>query len=328
MHAKTVTHSFTQAMLTNLPRLGLTLPAELEVELAHYDQTARVPLQLQDRIWQTALQQSGDPSIGLRLSQHFLPGNLDIVGFLLLSSETLEETLETLIAYYPLVGEGGEFTFVHGEQVATLIYAPVYDIARPQRVEAALATLVQLGRWMTADRFQPAQVAFSHGPQAPAEVYRRYLGTEVSFNQVADAVQFDTAQLSLPLSQSNAALYRRMKVLADHQLSELSQGSLLAEVSELIRAQPRWGRDRIAEQLQMSGRHLNRKLADEGTTFKLLSDQVKFAEARTLLAGGHHSLADIAEQLGFSDDSAFSKAFRRWAGCSPSQYTAASPGND
>ncbi|PTY39019.1 hypothetical protein BGP77_09720 [Saccharospirillum sp. MSK14-1] len=322
MHEKTVTHSFTQAILTNLPSLGLSLPAELQAELDRYDQATRVPLELQDRIWQTALEQSGDASIGLRLSQHFLPGNLDIVGFLLLSSETLEETLETLIAYYPLVGEGGEFTFVQGDGRATLLYAPLYEAARAQRVEAALATLVHLGRWMTGDRFQPDRVAFSHGPQAPAEVYRQFLGTEVSFDQVADAVQFDAAQLQLPLNQSNAALYRRMKVLADHQLSELEQDSLLAEVSDWIRAQPRWGRDRIAEQLQMSGRHLNRKLADEGTTFKLLSDQVKFAEARTLLTSGQLSLAEIAEHLGFGDDSAFSKAFRRWAGCSPSQYAA------
>ncbi|MFG1497626.1 AraC family transcriptional regulator ligand-binding domain-containing protein [Saccharospirillum sp. HFRX-1] len=322
MHEKTVTHSFTQAILANLPSLGLSLPAELQAELDRYAQATRVPLELQDRIWQTALEQSGDAAIGLRLSQHFLPGNLDIVGFLLLSSETLEETLETLIAYYPLVGEGGEFTFVQGDGRATLLYAPLYEAARAQRVEAALATLVHLGRWMTGNRFQPDRVAFSHSPQAPAEVYQQFLGTEVSFNQVADAVQFDAAQLQLPLNQSNAALHRRMKVLADHQLSELVQGTLLAEVSDWIRAQPRWGRDRIAEQLQMSGRHLNRKLADEGTTFKLLSDQVKFAEARTLLSNGQQSLAEIAEQLGFSDDSAFSKAFRRWAGCSPSQYPA------
>ncbi|WP_108126059.1 AraC family transcriptional regulator [Saccharospirillum mangrovi] len=322
MHQKTVTQSFTQAILTNLPRLGLSLPQPLQTELSGYDPSARVPLSLQDRIWQSALELSGDPSIGLRLSQHFLPGNLDIVGFLLLSSETLEETLETLIAYYPLVGEGGEFTFTQADGRATLIYAPTYDAARAQRVEAALATLVHLGRWMTGDRFQPERIAFTHGPQAPAELYRQFLGTEVSFHQVADAVQFDAAQLQLPLNQSNAALYRRMKVLADHQLSELVQGSVSAEVSDWIRAQPRWGRDRIAEQLQISGRHLNRKLADEGTTFKLLSDRVKFDEAKRLLSGDHGSLAEIAGQLGFSDDSAFSKAFRRWAGCSPSQYAA------
>ena len=72
----------------------------------------------------------------------------------------------------------------------------------------------------------------------------------------------------------------------------------------------------IAEQLELSGRHLNRKLADEGTSFKLLREQVLHHMAEQLLRDSAR-LGEVAERLGFSDESAFAKAFRRWSARAP-----------
>ncbi len=86
-----------------------------------------------------------------------------------------------------------------------------------------------------------------------------------------------------------------------------------------MRSQPRWGKERVAEQLQLSGRHLNRKLLEEGTSFKLLREQLLYQMAEQLLAESCRQ-AEIAERLGFSDESAFAKAFRRWSGMTPGQF--------
>jgi AraC-like DNA-binding protein len=74
----------------------------------------------------------------------------------------------------------------------------------------------------------------------------------------------------------------------------------------------------------MSGRHLIRKLADEGTSFKLLRDTLLQDLAEQALAGGVRT-GRIAEDLGFSDESAFAKAFKRWTGSTPARFREARP---
>ena len=75
----------------------------------------------------------------------------------------------------------------------------------------------------------------------------------------------------------------------------------------------------VADQLAMSGRHLVRKLGEEGSSFKLLRDALLQGMAEKELQAGTR-LADIADKLGFSDESAFSKAFKRWTGMTPANY--------
>ena len=87
----------------------------------------------------------------------------------------------------------------------------------------------------------------------------------------------------------------------------------------MLRLQPQWGKERVAEALGMSGRHLVRKLQHEGVTFKLLRSSLLQKMAEERLQRGE-PVSGIAEELGFSDESAFAKAFKRWSGQTPSQY--------
>lgn len=310
-----VTVHYAQAILQAAERLALPLPAELR----ETGREARIPLARQDALWEAFCTAAKDPLIGLRLGNALQVGHLDMVGALLMSYETLGEALEALLEYYPIVGEGGEFTLREEDGRLCLAYQPHYQVRREERVEAVLASLLHMSRWITGERIQPLELRFAHPPRAAEARYAELLGCPLRFTAQDNGLLFDRADLAMPLIQANAPMREHLRGLADSLLERLGQQSLAVRVQQQLRAQPRWGKERVAEQLELSGRHLNRKLAEEGTSFKLLRDQVLYQMAEQLLRESPR-LVEVAERLGFSDESAFAKAFRRWSGTTPGQF--------
>lgn len=321
----TVTQQFTKAIVAALESSELPASTELDQLLDEIRPFKRVPMPLQDELWQTLVTLHPEPDLGLKLGNRVQPGHLDVVGFLLLSCDTLDDALDVLLTYHPIVGEGGEFLSTDDDTTCRLIYAPFHNVVREQRVEAVMATLVQLTRYLTADAFEPDCITFQHAAQMPVEHYEKLLGCPVRFNELVDAMIFPKSSTELPLVQANSALFDQMRALADDQLSQLQQLDIRGQVARLVQEHPKWGKERIAEALGMSGRHLNRNLAREGVTFKILADQTRQGMVKDLLAQ-HISKADIAERLGFHDESALSKAFKRWTGMTPTEYLEKSQG--
>ena len=320
-HSPTVTVHFSQAIMQAAQRLGLALPVDL---VARMDSRERVDLASQDRLWEAFCEGAGDPLVGVDLGLALQVGHLDTAGMILMSCETLEEAVESLIDYHPIVGEGGVFQVVRDRHCCEVRYQPVYQTRRPTRVEAVMASLLHLTRWSTGDAFRPEHLTLRHAAQDQPDRYHDKLGLPVHFNRPDNALVFPADQLKLPLIHANPALCRHLRGLADELLARLDSQSLGARVSTLIRDHPRWGKERIAEQLGMSGRHLIRKLADEGTSFKLLRDTLLQDLAEQALADGVRT-GRIAEDLGFSDESAFAKAFKRWTGSTPARFREARP---
>jgi AraC-like DNA-binding protein len=310
-----VTVHYAQAILQAAERLALPLP----VELRALGGEARIALARQDALWEAFCAAAGDALIGLRLGSALQVGHLDMVGALLMSCETVGEALEALLEYYPIVGEGGEFALQPAAGGVRLIYQPHYVVRREERAEAVLASLLHMTRWITGERVGPRELCFAHAARAAEADYRELLACPLRFAATEYALAFASEDLQVPLIQANAPMREHLRALADAQLERLGSQSLAVRVQQLLRQQPRWGKERIAEQLELSGRHLNRKLAEEGASFKLLRDQVLQQMAEQLLRG-ESRLADVAERLGFSDESAFAKAFRRWNGITPGQF--------
>ncbi|MBB4863304.1 AraC-like DNA-binding protein [Pseudomonas nitritireducens] len=311
----TITVHYAQGILQAAQRLGLPVPAELQA----HSLEPRIPLQQQDAFWESICAASGDPLLGLRLGSALQVGHLDMVGALLMSCEHYGEALDALLEYYPIIAEGSEFQREQDADRVRLVYRPSYVVRREERVEAALASLVHLTRWITGDRVQPQRLALSHAARGEASRYLEWLQCPVDFACNENALSFAVTDLDVPLIQANALMREHLRALADAQLERLGAQSLAARVQQLLRQNPRWGKEKVAEQLELSGRHLNRKLADEGTSFKLLREQVLHGMAEQLLRESAR-LGEVAERLGFSDESAFAKAFRRWSGMTPGQF--------
>jgi AraC-like DNA-binding protein len=310
-----VTPRYSQAILQMAEQLGLSLPAFLGERL---QDSERVPIGWQDELWEAFCQASGDPLIGVKLGLQVQVGHLDSVGMLLVTCDTLGEALEELIDYAPVIGDGGEFVLHReGEQVF-IDYRPHLRVRSAERVEAVLASMLSMTRWATGGRFQPTGIWLAHPPLANESEYAALLGCPVDFNAGCNHLGFSADQLALSQIQANAALREHLRQLADHNLAALGQHTLMAEVQRWVRAHPRWGKERIAEQLQLSGRHLNRKLAEDGLSFKSLRESVLQQMACQALRSDQR-ITEIAEQLGFSDEGAFVRAFRRWQGVTPAR---------
>ncbi|MDF3932908.1 AraC family transcriptional regulator [Pseudomonas citronellolis] len=310
-----ITVHYTQGLLQAAARLGLEAPAELR-EPGH---EARIPLARQDELWEWLCAASADPLVGLRLGCALQVGHLDMVGALLMSCETFGEALEALLEYYPIIAEGSEFVLRHEAGRVTLAYLPSYRARREERVETVLASLVRLTAWITGERVRPQALGLAHAARGAGDAYRELLGLLPAFGAAEDGLSFASADLEVPLIQANAPMREHLRQLADAQLQRLGAQSLAARVQTLLREHPQWGKERVADGFGLSGRHLNRRLAEEGSSFKLLRERVLHGMAEQQLRGPAR-VAEVAERLGFSDESAFAKAFRRWSGMTPGQF--------
>lgn len=312
-----VTARFTRALVEAITRQGGMVPEAMRQATA---QEARVDMERQEALWALFVQACpGDALAALRLGTDLQAGHLDIVGMLLLSCDTLGDALEVLTEYAPIIGDNARFEIAPQGAQVQLRYLPDYALCREQRVEAALGCVVGLARWMTNGRFVPRAVWFAHAARAEPAAYEALLGCPVHFGQEANAVVLDATDLGQGIVQAGGALHLHLRALADDMLASLAHGSVSARVQQLIREHPRWGKERIGEQLGMSGRHLNRKLAAEAISFKGLREALLHDLAKQALAAGQGS-AVVGEALGFSDENAFARAFRRWTGQTPAQY--------
>ena len=312
-----VTARFTRALVEAIARQGGAVPEAMHQAMA---QEARIDMAQQEALWALFVQACpNDPLAALRLGIDLQAGHLDIVGMLLLSCDTLGDALEVLTEYAPIIGDNARFEIARQGPQVQLRYLPDYALCREERVEAAMGCVVGLARWMTSGRLVPHELWLAHAARTEPALYEALLGCPVRFGQQANAVVVDAAALNLGIVQVGGSLHQHLRALADDMLASLAQGSVSARVQQLIREHPRWGKERIGEQLGMSGRHLNRKLAAEGISFKGLREALLHDMALQALGAGQGG-GVVSEMLGFSDENTFARAFRRWTGSTPAQH--------
>lgn len=262
--------------------------------------------------------------LGLKLGLSYRLSTYGLLGYGLLSSATGEAAIALARRYLALTYAYVGITFrrVGREQVVS--FEPAAELpAHLQRffVGRAMGATCRVLRDVIGGDF--ALTSFDVGFAETPGARRQVLGARVRHGQRGHAIAFAHAFLERPLPQANAVTAATCeRMCADLLARRRTRFDMAAFLTEYLSARTFESPPRLkdaATLLNTSERTLKRRLRDEGTSFRNISNAVRKAKARELVAEGRLSMGEIAQRLGFSDLSSFSQTFRRWTGTAPSR---------
>lgn len=323
-----VSASLTQAILHAASRLGLDraeLLAASGLDASQLDNPdGRVPLLAQQQLWAAIEQQLGGSEAGLLIGAALAPGQFSVLGYLLQSSPTLSAALQAVQRYQRLAGEGGEFSLQAEGECLWLVYRAVQpeQAATRTRVLALMAFWQSLMTPLLAD-FRLLGARFIHAAPDDLSRYTQAFNCPLQFAAGDYAIGLPQALLEQPLAQANLPLQKLLREHAEALLARLPSASLSAQVVSLLSAQLSQGepdRRQLAQTLHLSERTLQRRLADEGSSYQQLLNDTRRQLAERYLRDGQLAATEIALLLGYSEPSVFFRAFRQWTGLTPGEY--------
>jgi len=273
-------------------------------------------------VWGEAIRESGDPQIALAIAAATPPGAFGVVEYVCRAAPTLGDALRQWVRYLNLLDDAVSVGLVDdpdGERACLRVLVES-EAPAPASHELCFALVAAQARALGAAPFRLLGVEFTHRAPGDPAAYRRWFDAPVTFGADATQLVLPRAALASPLTSAdpnlNAILARHADDLRDR---EPGGPPLTAQIRRLLRTALREDRghvDLVARQVGMTARSLQRRLKDEGTSFQALREDVR-RELATRYLDGDLSISEISFLLGFSEPSAFFRAFKRWTGQTP-----------
>jgi AraC-like DNA-binding protein len=265
----------------------------------------------------------GDPALGVTIVERLPVGALGLIDYALSTSVVLRDGVRRLARYYGIATQRSRLSFREEPPLAVLELERREGIRYGRHaIEFAWAIIADRIRRSVGSGFSFERVAFAHaGPEDTAR-YDAFFGTPVTFSAPTDRLVFKSELLDLPLLTAASSLAEMLEA----KMREIAPGPehpLLARARRAISTlldRGDTGVDSAASALRMSRRTLQRELQELGTSHKAILDDIRRERASRLLASGEMGVPEVARSLGFSEASAFYRAFRRWTGSSPGAF--------
>lgn len=293
------------------------------------DAGQRISLEVYQRMLERAGDLTGDVDVGLHTGECIKPGQYGVLGLSVMSCKNAQEAFERHMRYESLVSNRSVSTYHYeGSDIRLTWDTGGFTIGR-EMADENVASWVTFLRWITGQCETMTAVHFVHAQPEDLSEYERIFSCPILFSQPMVELIFPASYKNIPIIQHDPVMREMMDAYAEQLLEEFSQSdSLLGSVRALIaEALPKGGvaLDCIAQELDINPRTLQRRLSEQGQSFKGLLDEVRKGLALTYIAQPFIDLAELAYLLGFSDQSAFQRAFKKWTGTSPRKYKQAAP---
>jgi AraC-like DNA-binding protein len=264
------------------------------------------------------------PHFGLMVGQRSTILSLDLVGRLMQHSETVGAALDALVSNLSVQDRVVVASLTVSDDTALLTFAAYQpdNMSAEQITAAALAVTTNALRTLYGADWRPTEVLLPRTMPAETGPYRRHFRAPVRFNQESATLVFPARDLKRRIAGADPVL----RAMLEDQIRRL-RGNTGSEFSDDIRrllrtriTSRRCSADEMADLFAMHRRTLTRRLKDGGSGYRTIANEVRFEVARQLLEDTDVSFGEIAAALGYSEASAFTRAFRRWSGQTPTAW--------
>jgi AraC-like DNA-binding protein len=283
-----------------------------------------VPLLAIINLWRYVSEHVDDPGVGVRLGATIRTRDLGLVGYAMYYSDTLLHALVRLARYIRIVNEAIQIKLEpDGDNLRVVLEAhPALDAIR-HPVDCRLTTVLAYARELTGVDLVPVAVRFPYRRIETLGAHKRFFRAPLEFGCSRSELVFRQRDVDRPVQAADETLTGYLDGLAHDVLEGLAEGSFVDKVrrvvwSELSGGQPTL--QRVATQIGVSVRTLQRRLGEQGTSFATVLERLRRDLAIHLLSDRSLAVYEVAFLLGYSEPSTFSRAFRRWHEISPQAY--------
>jgi len=308
--------------------------AELDLEeLTASDADARIPLRQENALWEAMARAAEDPLFGLHAAtRHHAQQQQDVLEYTIRTSPTVRHAMHCAIRYNRLFHDVARFRLEEPTSSRGRARFHHYFEGRPRgaslhAADFTVASVVGLVQDLADGTFAVAEIGFQHG--APTDgtspnAYSDHFGCPITYGNDTNFFGFDAALLDLPLKTADVGMNVVLRRHADDTLEKLPKLDGFAErvrhvvADALAGGDP--GIDAVADTLRVSRRTLQRRLDDVGLKFSAVVETLRREMATRYLTDDAIAIAEVAYLLGYSEPSAFHRAFRRWHGVSPAAW--------
>jgi AraC-like DNA-binding protein len=291
------------------------------------DPAARIPFHVVDAVTMQAAKLIDDPAFALHTARCWHPSDLGVLGYAWLSSSTLRTGLQRMARYRRTLGDRATLK-IRDTRAGTWV---VHDPRRRDPIVAGIGSdfvmsmIMDMCRMNYGGSLRPVEVRLVRAKPSSTQPYRKFYGCPIQFGAREDSFLLSGSVVNAALPTSNRQLAATLDQILTRQLAALDKTNIAARCKATLLEQLTSGAvsaQEMAQQLHMSHRTLQRRLAEQATSYQALVDATRHDLALRYMEDPNRSVTEVTFLLGFSGQSAFTRAFKRWTGVSPTTYRA------
>lgn len=265
------------------------------------------------------------PHIGLEVGACIQPEHCGVLGYLCLSSSSMLEAASNLARYQPLLYGGPPAEFEIHQDILSCKWRGNQTAPNRESDETLISALMHLMRTFSGNNdVTYTRIGFRHDEPKNKNLYEQFFNCEVLFNASELFYEAPEQILHLPIQHADPSLQRVLSKQAEDLMADAQQDNgFLDEFRKVLVKSMRVGKANqkyIAAELNISTRTLHRRLQEIGLLFKSMLEHTRTQLAKDYLDKKQLNMAEIALLLGYSEQSAFCRAFTSWVGMSPLAY--------